>query len=309
MYDEITPERIFLALGSHAPDEDTTGPTFEKLKQSIISNGTIIQPIIVNRVGRTLLCIDGNTRLALYRDFVTRGVRGTWDKIPSVVYDNLSEQDTDAIRLQAHLVGPRPWDPYSKAKYLDFLRNKEHIPWNQLVDFCGGSQKTLKELIDAYHDMETHYRPRLSADQDFEVRRFSAFVELQKSGVKQAVESAGFDLGDFSQWVIDRRIDKLAEVRLVPRILRNPRAREIFINEGAAAAEKLLDRPDLNKQLKEASVMDLCRALRSAVDHILFADATRLKEEPGSPEALAVRDASDALSELIKYMGGGEMEQ
>ncbi len=117
MYDEITPERIFLALGSHAPDEDTAGPTYEKLKQSILSNGTIIQPIIVNKVGRKLLCIDGNTRLALYRDFVTRGVKGTWDKIPSVVYDNLNEQDTDAIRLQAHLVGPRPWDPYSKAKY------------------------------------------------------------------------------------------------------------------------------------------------------------------------------------------------
>ena len=49
--DEPTPEQIFLALGA-GNDGDigtATSTTYEKLKQSIISNGGIIQPIILNR--------------------------------------------------------------------------------------------------------------------------------------------------------------------------------------------------------------------------------------------------------------------
>ena len=47
---EPTAEQIFIALGAGGDEKETeTGPTFNKLKQSIITNGGIIQPIIVNR--------------------------------------------------------------------------------------------------------------------------------------------------------------------------------------------------------------------------------------------------------------------
>src|SRR5207248_9926708 len=68
---EPTAEQIFIALGAGGDEKETeSGPTFHKLKQSIITNGGIIQPIIVNRSadGRNT-CVDGNTRLALHRSF------------------------------------------------------------------------------------------------------------------------------------------------------------------------------------------------------------------------------------------------
>ena len=47
---EPTAEQLFIALGAGGDEKETeTGPTFNKLKQSIITNGAIIQPIIVNR--------------------------------------------------------------------------------------------------------------------------------------------------------------------------------------------------------------------------------------------------------------------
>lgn len=135
-----------------------SGPTFNKLKQSIITNGGIIQPIIVNRSadGRNR-CINGNTRLAFYRSFRDDKLPGDWETIPAVIYIDLYEEDIDAIRLQAHLVGPRQWDPYSKAKYLNYLRTKEHFPFDRLADFCGANKKAAKENIDAYHDIEKYY--------------------------------------------------------------------------------------------------------------------------------------------------------
>jgi hypothetical protein len=129
-------------------------------------------------------CIEGNTRLAIYKSFAEDKVNGSWDSIPAVVYESLAEEDIDAIRLQTHLVGPRPWDPYSKAKYLHYLRNREHMPFSMLVDYCGGSQKMVKESIDAFTEMEKYYRPLLQDKSEFDPRRFSGFVELQKPGVK-----------------------------------------------------------------------------------------------------------------------------
>jgi hypothetical protein len=135
---EPTAEQLFMALGAGGDEKETeTGPTFNKLKQSIITNGGIIQPIIVNRSAGRDVCIDGNTRLALYRSFRDEKVEGDWKVIPAIVYNELDEEDIDAIRLQAHLVGPRQWDPYSKAKYLSYLRKKQHFPFDRLVDFCG----------------------------------------------------------------------------------------------------------------------------------------------------------------------------
>ena len=128
MYDDITPERMALALGvgdSQSGEENTT--TFRSLRESIRTNKEIIHPIIVDKdPAGHMVVIEGNTRTLIYRQFLEQGLEGEWDTIPAMVYSNLSESQKDAIRLQAHLVGPRPWDPYSKAKYLAHLWKEEY---------------------------------------------------------------------------------------------------------------------------------------------------------------------------------------
>lgn len=308
--DKITPDQIFLALGAEAPqDEGSAGPTYTKLRESIKTCGTIIQPIVVRKLknGR-LVCLDGNTRLALYKDFKKKKVKGDWERIPAIVYEGLGDQEMDAVRLQAHLVGPRPWDPYSKAKYLNELRNGQRFPFSELVDYCGGSTKTVQELIDAYNDMEEYYRPALEEDQAFDVRRFSSFVELQKVGVKGGIQAAGFTLADFAKWVIEQKIAKNAEVRLVTRILKNPKAKQVFLKAGATAAEKELEHPDLNKALKEASLADLCRAVRQVCEQIQHSAVKRFRNDPSLPEVSAMQDAHDALSELLRDIANDEEE-
>src|SRR5438477_2500095 len=301
---EPTAEQLFIALGAGGDEKETeTGPTFNKLKQSIITNCGIIQPIIVNRStdGRNT-CIDGNTRLALHRSFRDDEIPGDWQTIPSVVYIDLEEEDIDAIRLQAHLVGPRQWDPYSKAKYLNYLRTKQDFPFARLVDFCGGNKKAVKESIDAYHDIEKYYRPVLESESDFDPRRFSGFVELQKPAVKFAIAKAGFALTDFAEWIRDRKIDALAEVRWLPSILKDKRATEVFLKDGAAAASKMLERPALDKALKEASLAQLARALAEALRTIGWREHVRLKEDPTSEANHYLREAHVELTDFIAQL-------
>lgn len=312
IYDgEPTPEQIFMALGAGGEESDgSSGPTFHKLKQSIITNGGVIQPIIVNRTsdGRQV-CVEGNTRVALYRSFIQEGVDGNWTEIPALVYTDLDEEDCDAVRLQAHLVGPRQWDPYSKAKYLSYLRNKQHFPFHKLVDYCGGGQKAVKESIDAYSDMENYYRPLLESDSDFDARRFSGFVELQKPTVKSAISKAGFSIHDFATWIHERKIDALAEVRWLPSILKDKKATEVFLKAGAAEAYKVLDRAELNKALEEAGLSQLARALTQAIRTVAWKDIQKLKQDPALDTHQYLRDARDVLSDFINSISEDSLEQ
>lgn len=304
--DDPTPEQIFLALGagSETDASGTSSTTFEKLKQSIITNGSIIQPVILNRrADGTLVCVEGNTRVALYKHFQETKLKGEWTHIPALVHDQIDDAAVHAIRLQIHLVGTRPWDPYSKAKYLHELRTQEHLPFSTIVDYCGGRQAEVVESINAYEDMERFYRPVVGDDGDFDPTRFSGFVELQKPGIKQAIAAANFDLFDFSRWIADNKLFPLQKVRVLPRILRNERAREIFLRQGARPAEAVLERPDLTRTLQEAEIGQLARALVGRIAALQYDEQQRIQADPGGETAQSLVDAETELAKLLKWLG------
>ena len=304
--DQPTAEQIFLALGAGNDDDsgNATSTTFEKLKQSIITNGGIIQPVILNRrADGSLVCVEGNTRVALYKHFTNTKLKGEWSTIPALVHEEIDDASVHAIRLQIHLVGTRPWDPYSKAKYLHELRTQEHLPFSTIVDFCGGRQTEVTEHINAYDDMEEHYRPIIPDDGNFDTTRFSGFIELQKPGIKQAISKAKFTLSDFARWIHDGRLYPLQKVRVLPRILRHDKAREMFLKHGARKAEALLEKPDLSKTLQEADLGQLARALIARMSSITWVETERLKEDPGSETAQALIEAQGELMKLNKSLG------
>ena len=304
--DEPTSEQIFLALGAGNDDDGATSSstTYEKLKQSIISNGGIIQPIILNRrQDGTVICVEGNTRVALYKHFHDTNVKGDWTHIPALVHDDIDEASVHAIRLQLHLVGPRPWDPYSKAKYLYELRTQEHLPFATIVDYCGGRQSEVVESINAYSDMEQYYRPVVGDDGEFDTTRFSGFVELQKPGIKQAITAGGFDLSDFARWIHEGKLFPLQKVRVIPRILRNERAREIFLKQGARKAEAVLEKPDLNRTLQEAEIGQFARALVGKIGSLTYRECQRIGNDIGGDTAQALIEAQAELTNLTKSLG------
>lgn len=173
--DDITSDLMALLLG-------TTSDSCASLRQSIEANYGIIHPIVVNkRVDGTYVVIEGNTRLQIYKDFRRENKPGNWDTIRCLVYENIDAEEMHKIRLQAHLVGPREWDPYSKAKYLNYLANVEHMPMASLISFCGGSSKAseIRNMIAAFNDMEKYYRPLCDDDTQFISRNFMALLNYR----------------------------------------------------------------------------------------------------------------------------------
>lgn len=274
--ENITSETMALLLGS-------TSEACASLRESIRENGGIIHPIVVNkRTDNHYVVIEGNTRLQIYKDFIKNGVPGDWAKIRAIVYEDLDNDRMHAIRLQAHLIGPREWDPYSKALYLHHLANVEHMPMSTLISFCGGNSKAteIRNMIAAYNDMEIYYRPLCDDDTQFDHRNFHGFVELQRKNVIEALTMHGFNKSDFAQWMVDDRFSILQDVRRLPEILRSKKALEVFLKANSREAKKILAVEEISTdRLKDVPYELLAQELAKRMSKIELREVEHLRDD------------------------------
>lgn len=304
--DDITSEGISLALSASNGSGSTS--SYTSLKESIRVNKGIINPIIVNRhADGKLVVIEGNTRLQIYKEFSVADPEGPWDKIIAIVYDKLPEENIHAIRLQTHLVGPREWDPFSKAKYLNQLSNIDKLPMAMIISFCGGKGAEIRKLIDAYTDMNTFYFVKADeAGIDPDPREFSKFAELQNRSIQEALAIHHYSKEDFAKWVIDGNIDSAQNVRKIPAVLANPKAREVFLrsNISAAVVELNLDTKG-TKDLSSVMLNELVIELTSRIRRIEYQEVKSLKFDPRYDEQKTnMLVLLDELNELIIDISG-----
>lgn len=294
--DRITSEIMALLLGS-------TSEACSSLRESIRENGGIIHPIVVNRrTDGTYVVIEGNTRLQIYKDFIKNGVPGDWSKIRAIVYEDLADDKMHAIRLQAHLIGPREWDPYSKALYLHHLANVEHMPMATLISFCGGNSKAseIRNMIAAYNDMEEHYRPLCDDDTQFDHRNFHGFVELQRKNVIDALTMHGYNKDDFSRWMIDDRFSILQDVRRLPEILHSKKATEVFLKENSREAKKILAVEEITAdKLKDVPYELLAQELAKRMTKIELHEVEHLRDDSDYSEKL---DSLERAYEELEFV-------
>lgn len=280
---EISASAIALALGAGRDVQDNSSTTYSSLRESIRANGGIINPIIVKDLGNNrYVVVEGNTRLQIYKDFKKQNALGNWDAIPALIYDEMTPEEEDHIRLQSHLVGPRPWDPYAKARYLYELHVKQDVPLNQLVPFCGGKASEVAMMIDAYTDMEEFYRP-LSIKMGISpnIKKYSAFRELQNRTVSDAITRAGFTKEDFARWVVNENIDTMQSPRALPKILADDEAREVFLKSNATEAKKVISAKEVSgfEELEKIPLSKLLSVINEKLGSLPFLYVKKLQAD------------------------------
>lgn len=294
----ITAQHIALALSESSNNDTST--TYRSLKDSIRASKGIIHPIVVNKEpDGTHTVIEGNTRLQIYKDFAKNDSSGIWDNIVCLVYENLTNEQKHEIRLQSHLVGPREWDPYSKAKYLWQLYVVESMPMANIIDMCGGRKNEINKQIEAYIYMEEFYRPYVAKKKDlfFDTRNFSKFLEYQKNNViKSAVFTKGFDEDQFAKWVADGNVDNAQKVRLLPSIMKNDEALTVFLNKNLSEAEKVLNAAALaNDDLSKYPYEVLCKALYNKLMGFDHMEVVNLAQNPAFSDKRYQLESTESL--------------
>lgn len=243
-------------------------PSFIALQASIKEMGGINFPIIVNRQkDGKMVVIEGNTRLQIYKKFLRENVGGDWTKIPANVHEDLDPKIIESIRIHAHIVGTREWNAYSKAKYLHDKSEFEHLSLKEIVGFVGGHASEIKKDIEAYKDMENHYRKAVEDKDDgtdFNPTRFSLWAQLQIGDRMQAIRTAGFSRDTVAEWDIEGKFDPIRKFRQIKSILENPESKKIFLKHvdkggGAREALKVIDHSQTS--LKDITDKQLAKEL------------------------------------------------
>ena len=297
MYTDITSEMIALALTDSSSGDTST--SYRALRDSIKVSKGIIHPIVVNHnEDNTYTVIEGNTRLQIYKEFAESQPEGPWNTIPCLIYNQLSRVEKHEIRLQSHLVGPRDWDPYSKAKYLYQLSEVEHLPMNAIISMCGGGKTEIESYISAYVYMERYYRAYIKrSGLEFNTRDFSKFVEYQKSTIKNAIKRRNIAEDEFAKWVAEGNIDKAQGVRAIPKIFHDDEAFNIFLKSNITEAEKVLHAKELvNEDLSQYPYEALCKELSRKMMGMTLTEINNLAKDISYEEKLYALE--DALSQL-----------
>ena len=234
--DAVNDDRIRFALRSAMDDSSPSSSSFLALKGSIRAAKGISVPITVYRKNGKYVCVDGNTRLLIYHELAEEKAPGDWHAVKAQILDSPGKKEIETVRITAHLVGARDWPAYEKARFLHELHYDQFMDYDELITICGGNKRLIQQQIDAYHDMNKYYREP-NPDEKFQMDRFSGFVELQKSGIKNAIFEAGLELDHFGAWIRDGQIFRLQDVRKLPRVLADEEAKEKFVEGGVRSIE------------------------------------------------------------------------
>ncbi len=310
--DQLNAERIHFALRS-ATDGESGSSSYTQLRDAIRASGGVMAPVTVIHGKDGYVCIDGNTRLAIYKQFLREGMKGSWSSIKAIIIEDVNERDVEMIRVSAHLVGAREWPAYEKARYLHYLRNQEFMDYNEMVALCGGNKTEIERQIDAYQDMNEYYRDIVD-DTAFHIDRFSGFVELQKPKIKEAIFDAGLDLRHFGEWIRDGKIYRLADVRQLPRVLRDDEAKDEFLNGGPRSIEEaiaILDKKTQRERTETAddtkldtiSIYQLSAILARRINDLPYSEVRTLKSKESdevSDQIQSLEDLSDSLHNLLQ---------
>ena len=93
------------------------------LAQSILQNGGVIEPLIVQRNGNNYRVREGNLRTVASRHLIQQHPQAMeFRSVPAMVFDGtLTQEDIAVLLADMHVAGKIRWDAYEQAKHVHDL--------------------------------------------------------------------------------------------------------------------------------------------------------------------------------------------
>ena len=315
-------EQLSFHLSAAVNSVGSGGHGYRRLRESIKAAGRAYQPVSLMRLdparpnGREYLCLDGNTRVAIYRELAGQGEPGHWTSISAEIIEPDDEEErvrvVEETRMISHIVGAREWSAYRQAKYLNELRNKQYFSWDHIVAICGGqvSRSSISEDITAYELMED-YRKQVKAGA-FNEHRFSAYREFVKYRGVDLLDNHGMVPEDFHHWVATGVLTKDEQVRHLRSVLADEDAKAILCDGRPNGLQEAIDhvqdkrradrrRTENAEHLRESSLLDLARALSDRVGRTTLTEVADLENRPKElGEVVArLREGAEKLASFV----------
>lgn len=293
--------------------------SYKATKASILKMGRISTPIIIQKLAEKdhefeYIVLEGNNRLTIYKELHEDSqdidnYDDNWKNIPCEIIEDPNPKFYHQIQLTAHIVPPKPWDPFARAKYLHFLKNDNNsqLEFEEILQTCGGESRKnfIKNEINAYEHMEK-WRLSEQYSGSYDVQKFQYFFQYQIR--KTRLEGIGITEEKFIELMsIPGKIQQARHVSRLHEIWNNPSdvktAEEIkntFINHNSSEALALLDTKKREKKdVNTSDILELCETLSNELDKFSqYSERLAIAQEIGSLETL--QSTKDALENFIQ---------
>ena len=202
------------------------------LYRDILENKGIIEPIIV----KDDFVLEGNSRLCacrkLYDDAKDETEKEHWRCIPGIL---LPSEVTDRQILQLlgvyHVRGRAPWRTFEKASYVYRMRYGFSMKEEEIAKNIGITIADVEQMIESYTTMKK--------EKVEDMEKISYFIEFYKNrDLKKMRQEHPNLVKEFATWVKEERIPRAEEVRDLPKILKDKRARQLFKSGGDFRASR-----------------------------------------------------------------------
>lgn len=268
-----------LALKSGNIDE------YNRLKRSIEAGNGATEMIWVVKQDDKYVCIDGNTRVIIYRDLCEKyPKKGTYKKIKAkILPSKVDERARNFIRLIAHLRAQNDWQAYERARMLYVLWYQKGYTEEELKNTTKLSLNDIRRWREAYKIMNDQFLPKFAYKSDA-LMKFSYFVEYETKKIKDGMRRYGLEDSDFCDWVGNDEITRAQDVRDLKKIFENEEIATILQEDGfqAAKEELSLSIPAYNSRLFEhieKCLMGLKRMSREEEMDIITGNEPKKKDK------------------------------
>ena len=269
------------------------------LGQSILQNGGVYEPVIVQRQDQKFLVREGNCRTVACRRLLDQHPNdGRFKMMPAMIFDvDLTEEDLAVLLADMHVSGKIRWDAYEQAKHVSDLFNVYGKTYEWLSNHLRLSKGKIKELLDAYQAtaeyLSLHPAP-------VNVKKFAVFHEvIKKKELRERFKEDSRFKQALHKWVSEDRINDSKQVRDLPVILTNVEAVKALEQSGFEDAQKVLVREDPSLQ------SDAFWAIKEATAKIKTLPADDIQDlKAGNPQKIIMmRNLYRAIEDVATLAG------
>lgn len=259
----------------------------KQLKESIKSNGGLIDPVIV-RDG-DFVVLEGNSRLAAYR-ILNREDPVQWGKIKcKVLPADINDSAVFALLGQYHIIGRKDWDPFEQANYLYRRLQQTKLPIDFMADELGISRQKANNMVRVIEFMIAH--------DDLNKRHWSHYEEyLKNAGIKKYRETDP-DIDDTISEQIKNETVQAADMRKLGEIAKvgDKQSKKVMKKIASGEVDLISGYEEIQETGKLDDIVKKLKTFRNAISEENFE-----KQIKASPETY--QNAQFEIDKIIKRL-------
>ena len=243
----------------------------KQLKESIKSNGGLIDPVIVRDGDYVVL--EGNSRLAAYR-LLEREDPVQWGKIKcKILPADISDSAIFALLGQYHIIGRKDWDPYEQANYLYRRLQQTRLPIEYMADELGISRQKASSMVKVIKFMIAH--------NDLNKKHWSHYEEYLKNGGIKKYRETDPDLDDIISTRIKEDAVQATDMRKLGEIAKvgDKQSKKIMKSISSGEIDLLTGYEELQDAGKLDDVIKKLKQFRKAISDDSFEKQLRSSQE------------------------------